>query len=729
LETPNRPAPTASRGLHDQFHRVWRIEPPGIDFRGRDELLDSVAAEFETGKRRIFVLHGPPSMGKTKFALALAERLKKQFPDGGHKVDLRGYDRQRRTAMLGREALETLIRGLLVNRSVSLPDSEDELHGLYHGLLNEKSRRVLLLLDNAQDAAQVEKLLPTKNCAVIVTSRRKFSLHGVPARKLLPFDKTAGVQMLREFAPQLSGIRVQTPARRRHGAIVQVDAAEYAAELLGYMPHALAVFASTVVQQSVLYPVAELVERLRSGRLRELDEVHAAVELSWELLPEHLKLRFEQLGVFPGEFHWHSAAAVWCTSPEAAGPDFQSLVDLNLVEDGAGQYRFRLHDVLRDYARQKLSKRRENALDQVTERLARHFAAELKSAGADYTKGNEAQNAALDVFEREKINIEACLDWAQRNHEKSAAAADICSLLWRDARYLLSHCLSHRERLPLAESSRAAARKNGDTIAEVRALHQRGMCFALDGRGGDAKSSYEEAMRLLDNVGTGTAVTVLRASVKASLGWHYIDVGDFAEAISTLSKCLPILKKQGEVYDELIAVEGLGEAIMLSGKELQTARNYFHYVGIRLDRQFGSQRAPTVYDILALRCLGWSFALEGKPRKGITPCLKAVKLARDALKHPRIESIARARLAFCCWKAGKICAAIVEYNEALKLATQWSLGGKVEILADLWTIAIQTKRTDMANWAAEAFLQCKSNKRYAATTKRIEEWLATMRRS
>ena len=59
-----------------------------------------------------------------------------------------------------------------------LPEDQDELQCLYNSVLEGKN--VLLLLDNAADRKQVEPLLPPKGCAVIVTSRKKFTLPGMP---------------------------------------------------------------------------------------------------------------------------------------------------------------------------------------------------------------------------------------------------------------------------------------------------------------------------------------------------------------------------------------------------------------------------------------------------------------------------------------------------------------------------------------------------------------------
>ncbi|MFL5804086.1 MAG: hypothetical protein ACJ8CR_20370, partial [Roseiflexaceae bacterium] len=71
---------------------------------------------------------------------------------------------------------------LAIDKKAKLPDELGQLKGLYNSTLAGK--RVLILADDAKDAGQVRPLLPPQGCALLVTSRTRFSLPGMAALDL-----------------------------------------------------------------------------------------------------------------------------------------------------------------------------------------------------------------------------------------------------------------------------------------------------------------------------------------------------------------------------------------------------------------------------------------------------------------------------------------------------------------------------------------------------------------
>ncbi len=99
-----------------------------------------------------------------------AHQVSAQFPDGQLYVDLLGASAQ--SAAPG-EVLARFLRELGVEGD-KVPARDDERAALYRTTLT--GRRVLILLDNAKDAAQVRPLLPgSSSCAVLVTTRNRTS--------------------------------------------------------------------------------------------------------------------------------------------------------------------------------------------------------------------------------------------------------------------------------------------------------------------------------------------------------------------------------------------------------------------------------------------------------------------------------------------------------------------------------------------------------------------------
>ena len=147
------------------------------DFTGREThvahlcaLLLGGNAASSPGAVRIAVVNGAAGLGKTTLAVHAAHQVSAQFPDGQLYVDLLGASAQ--PAAPG-EVLARFLRDLGVEGD-KFPARDDERAALYRTTLT--GRRVLILLDNAKDAAQVRPLLPgSSSCAVLVTTRNRTS--------------------------------------------------------------------------------------------------------------------------------------------------------------------------------------------------------------------------------------------------------------------------------------------------------------------------------------------------------------------------------------------------------------------------------------------------------------------------------------------------------------------------------------------------------------------------
>ena len=144
------------------------------DFTGRETHVAHLCALLvgETagspGAVRIAVVNGAAGLGKTTLAVHAAHRVREEFPDGQLYVDLLGASAQPAEP---REVLARFLRDLGVDGD-KVPAGNDERAALFRMRLT--GRRVLILLDNARDAAQVRSLLPgSSSCAVLVTTRNR----------------------------------------------------------------------------------------------------------------------------------------------------------------------------------------------------------------------------------------------------------------------------------------------------------------------------------------------------------------------------------------------------------------------------------------------------------------------------------------------------------------------------------------------------------------------------
>ncbi|MGN6175535.1 MAG: BTAD domain-containing putative transcriptional regulator, partial [Streptosporangiaceae bacterium] len=135
-----------------------------------DAALARAAAEHKAGSATMVIsaVSGTAGVGKTALAVQWAHQVAARFPDGQLYVNLRGFGPAGRPP----EPAEA-VRGFLAGLGVTpdqLPGDEPAQAAMYRSLLADK--RVLVVLDNARDAAQVRPLLPgTPGCLAIVTSR------------------------------------------------------------------------------------------------------------------------------------------------------------------------------------------------------------------------------------------------------------------------------------------------------------------------------------------------------------------------------------------------------------------------------------------------------------------------------------------------------------------------------------------------------------------------------
>jgi tetratricopeptide (TPR) repeat protein len=556
------PAVAAAAAMVDQLPAAT----PG--FTGRDGELGVLAGLLDpagqTGTVVVSAVAGLAGVGKTTLAVQAghAARQAGWYPGGVLFIDLHGYDRPVAPA----QALDALLRALGITGE-DIPTGMEERAGLYRSALAQNTGAVLVIADNASSEAQVRPLLPGGGPhQVLVTSRHTLAGLGARLVDITVLDDHSAVGLLD------AALRAARPGDDRVSA--DPASAGRLAGACGGLPLALQITASILKADPAL-TTADLAEDLaaESGRLDRLayddgagpfaPSVAAAFALSYQRLGDDCARLFRFLPVNPGPDVSTAAAAALAGLPESrARVLLGSLARAHLAEatpDSAT--RWRMHDLLRLYARQLSDQHeetdgREDALD----RLLGYY---LDAAAAA-----DAHLRALPrtpVPDRFAGRAEA-LAWLDAERPSLSAAVTVAAITGRDrvAMRLPVHLAEYFEwrrrfddELAVATVGRDAARRLGDRAGEATAVISLGNSLLDLRRFDEAITSYRDAIAIYRETGDRRR----EAMALGSLGLALHQARRFEEAITPCQDAVAILREIGDRHREAMALGNLGLAL------------------------------------------------------------------------------------------------------------------------------------------------------------------------
>lgn len=564
------PSAAATTGL-PRLPPPRQLPPPPRRFTGRSRELAVLTAELDGGADGradagatvvISAIGGAGGIGKTWLALHWAHLNMDRFPGGQLYVNLRGFDPAADPMPPG-EAVRGFLAALGVGQD-AVPVDLDAATALYRSLTAGK--RMLIVLDNARDTAQVVPLLPgSPSCTVLVTSRHKLSglvtAYGAVPVNLDVLDETSARALL---ASHLGRARIEAEPRA-------------AADLLRYcagLPLALSITAARAATHPGL-PLPALAEELRSAsaRLDALDageltaSLRAVFSSSRSALRPQVATVFALLGLAPGPDISLPAAAALTAVPAGRLRGFLSeLIATSLVQEHCPG-RYRMHDLVRLYAAEQA--RLQNPQSATTAALRRltdfylHTAYSGQRLLYALPEPMEVAPPAAGSAPHRLRDAQAAMAWFDREHACLLAAQHLAAdrgwdtavwqLAWVMSAFQQSRGLLH-DHLAAWRAGFAATRRLGDPALQAHAHRFLGSVLSALGRHAQALSHVENAVSLAGQAEDLAA----QAHAQHALGraWEYR--GDIHRALHHETRALHLFQAIGDAGQQARELNNVG---------------------------------------------------------------------------------------------------------------------------------------------------------------------------
>ncbi|MFF0396121.1 tetratricopeptide repeat protein [Streptomyces sp. NPDC005248] len=643
-------------------------------FFGRERELKELKADIEragldtlagrkAARARVLLIAGRPGSGRT----ALAEELTRALLDTGDYPD--GLLRVGLTDLGGAPVPpERTARDLLDQLEVAGPPGADgdELSQLVREALAD--RHVLLLLDDAADAEQVDPLLPDNpGCLVVATAQGPLTgISGVRPCTIGGLDKGSAVQLL---AGAIGQVRIT----------VDPLTAESLAEECGGQPAALVMIGGWLAA----HPMASVADVTK--QLRELPDdadqptgarpLARAFRLVYESLPQTAGRILRLLALAPaGLADAHTASALAGCSVSAAQSTLDDFVRLGLIRtNGAELPQYEVPGCLAPLLQALLADRDRPAEIQLARaRLLERTVRQLQSCRAiTDPEGSEARRKLAGLPRSLRFpHPEAAAAWLRIRRPALLAAARIAvedgelDTLARRLVAALVRALAVHQGTEAAASDLYGLHGLVLAVAERRDLpRERAAALLnladLDARTGRTREALTRYRAALD---AGRAAKDPYATGRAmeSVGGAYAELGDFHRASDWYGRALAQRLTHGELADEARLYGRLGSVHTYAGQYGEALRNWRAAAAVY--RRLGDLAAQARALSEAARVQEYA----GRPQESLRTCQEAVEWARQA-KDVRLQAALELRLADTLDRLGDPAAAGLHRGTAQRL--------------------------------------------------------------
>lgn len=548
-----------------------QVPPPSAGFVNRTrefaDLSAALAAHGPGSPPVTIVVSGLGGVGKTELVSQWVWReLAERFPDGQLYADLAELRRDGGIDVGG--VIGTLLRALGVHEAL-IPAGAHDRSRMFRSATAD--RRLLVVIDNVQHAAEVRPLLPSHGLTIVLSRKRLASLEvdGAVPLTVDPLDADAGMQLVRRW----HGAVAHPGAASGADSGADLGAAARLVAACGGLPLALRAAGEWLIERPHM-SLEAVVRALADEQIRPDDtdtSVAAVFDAVTETFAEHTRALYRFLGCFPGTTF--TAALARAAGVARFEDGLRDLRTAHMAVGVGATGRFRLHDVVASHARARTRGEPEEDQRAIRRRVADFYLAAAARAdrlvlgrrfrlqeapkapdpAAEGLFGTKAE--ALEWLDAERANVLAVLRMAADEGWHDAVWR-LCESLWA-----LYHSRKHYA--DWIESHRLgieAARWEGRADAEVRMRNQLARAHYALGEYDLADTELSRAEELLGLVGDARLSGVIRESQ----GLLCLARERPDDAIALFERALRA--NDGDTHGTVVQSYNLGQALLAAGR-------------------------------------------------------------------------------------------------------------------------------------------------------------------
>jgi len=597
----------------EEYEISHNLPPQSTLFIGREKELAALADLLDNPDIRLITLVGPGGMGKTRLALAAAERRlasrggpqTRPYKDGVYFVPLAPIS-----------SVESLVPAITGSLKLNFPGTADPEAQLRNYL---KSKQMLLVLDNfehlliplgPEQGSGIDfirdTLLNAPGVQALVTSRERLHLQ---QEQLYPIQGLEFPKTISEERSEMSGdaadryetrytavqLFLQAAKRILPGIEITQDDQVYLAricQLVEGMPLGVELAAGWVDTLSLEDIAAEIQDNLDflETDARDIPSRHrsmrAVFNASWRQMTPEEQESFPGLSAFRGGFTRQAAQAVAGASLRL----LNKLVNKSLLSYNRDRDRYEIHELLRQYAQEKLETKPGTA-EEVQATHARYFAGYARQLEGGLEGKNQWEAFAAIGIDLDNFHL--AWEWGVEHADLVILEDCLDSLFWFSQRrgQVMTHARLFRKALDVFSIPGKEAPLHEELQAFLGRLQIKLGMNNSRLRYRFSKDLISDGIALLRQIGSGVEADIAYGLNILALEVYFKE-GNYLKARKLAQEALKLATKVNKIKEIAYAYNVMGhlaefqEEFREAGPLFEKSLRYYDQIGETIGRAY-----------------------------------------------------------------------------------------------------------------------------------------------